>query len=196
MPHRNLTWIILAGGRSCRMGRPKETLPWGSGTLLDAAVAKAQAMDAAKILISGNAVHPLAVTCRDIIADSGPLGGICSCLQAMDSQYAMILPVDVPLLPEALAEPMAAMALEQKLDYLPLSWNGQLHPTVAIVSRRAAPAAQAMLRRGERRLRQLADRVPSGVYSAQGDELLLTNCNTPEDYAGLYCRAFGYPPEI
>ena len=108
----------------------------------------------------------------------------------------MILPVDVPLLPEALAEPMAAMALEQKLDYLPLSWNGQLHPTVAIVSRSAASAAEAMLLRGDRRLRQLASQVPSGVFRGQGEEILLTNCNTPEDFAMLHRRAFGCLPEM
>ena len=41
MENEAMTWIILAGGHSRRMGQPKDQLPWGSGTLLSAAVEKA-----------------------------------------------------------------------------------------------------------------------------------------------------------
>ena len=180
-----LTWIILAGGDSVRMGRPKHLLPWKAGTLLDEAVRKASGMDAAEVLVSAQTACPPYRCYRDIISKSGPMGGIHACLQHAKQEMCMILPVDVPLFPEELVPEMARYAAANNDDYLPLLWNGKLEPTVAIVRRSALGAIEEMLRNRQLRMSQLLQHVRSDVFSREGDPLLLYNCNTPEQYACL-----------
>ena len=50
-----ISGIILAGGRSSRMGRDKAALPFGDGTLLSAQTKKLHALGITDILISGYA---------------------------------------------------------------------------------------------------------------------------------------------
>lgn len=180
-----LTWIILAGGDSTRMGRPKHLLPWKAGTLLDEAVRKACRMDAAEVLVSARTACPPYRCCRDIISKSGPLGGIHACLQQAKEEMCMILPVDVPLFPEELVPEMARYASANNCEYLPLVWNGKLEPTVAIVRRSALGAIKEMLQNRQLRMSLLLQHVRSDVFSREGDPLLLYNCNTPEQYAYL-----------
>lgn len=180
-----LTWIILAGGNSARMGRPKHLLPWKAGNLLDEAVQKASAMGAAEILVSAQRACPPYRCYRDIISNSGPMGGVHACLRHAKQEMCMILPVDVPLFPEELVPQMARYAAINNCDYLPLLWNGKLEPTVAIVRRSALGAIEEMLRNRQLRMRLLLQHVRSDVFSREGDPLLLYNCNTPEQYAYL-----------
>lgn len=51
-PDRTIAGLILAAGSSRRLGRPKQTLPFGDGTLLEHAVAQAEAVPG---------LHPLVV---------------------------------------------------------------------------------------------------------------------------------------
>lgn len=185
-----LTWIILAGGKSRRMGQAKHLLPWKSGTLLDAAAAKAGAMDAKQILVSSSASLPPYHCCKDVYPNIGPLGGIHTCLREAEREMCMVIPVDVPLFPESLVPEMAEYAASRGFDYLPLTWNGTLEPIAAIVRRSALNPIEQMIRQGDYQVRRLSLYTHSGVFSRAGDPLLLQNCNTPEQYANLY-RQFG-----
>lgn len=48
-----LAVIILAAGSSTRMGRPKQLLPWGEGTLLSHAIDQARSIDGAVVVVLG-----------------------------------------------------------------------------------------------------------------------------------------------
>jgi len=167
------------------MGRPKHSLPWKGGTLLDAAAAKARAMGARQVLVSSSTPIPSYHCCQDVHPNIGPLGGIHTCLLQAENELCMVIPVDVPLFPEALALEMAEYAVSQGLDYLPLAWNGTLEPIIAIVRRAALLPIESMIRQKEYPVRRLSSFVPSGVFSRGGDPILLQNCNTPEQYDAL-----------
>lgn len=185
MENEAMTWIILAGGHSRRMGQPKDQLPWGSGTLLSAAVEKAARSGARQILVSHNAPCPPYCCCPDLYPDMGPLGGIHACLHKAEQDFSMVVPVDVPLFPEELAAEMVRHARETGTAYLSLCWNGRLEPAVAVIHRSALAAIDAMLIRGERKLRALSRYVPSGSFVREGNPELLLNCNSPRDYETL-----------
>ena len=91
--------LILAGGRSRRMGRDKASLIWRGHSLLDHARRLAQAAGADPVLISGRK-DGLA----DPLPDLGPAGGVLALVRhwqaAVDCLPArwLLLPVDMPAL--------------------------------------------------------------------------------------------------
>lgn len=105
----NVIGIVLAGGRSTRMGRDKALLPVdesGAIRLVDHMSALLQASGIARVIISGS------VSGADCIADEmpelGPLGGLKSIFSriARDPHGVMVIvPVDMPRLrPERVCE--------------------------------------------------------------------------------------------
>jgi len=88
----NIAGIILAGGKSSRMGRDKAKIEFKGKILLDHMYSLLKDSGIQKIYISrGEEI-------KDIIPNCGPLGGIYSVLQKIEDQEVIILPVDMPLL--------------------------------------------------------------------------------------------------
>lgn len=95
--------VLLAGGRSSRMGRDKRTLVWEGWTLLDrATLLLEEVIGVDKILISGDL--PGKNSCPDLTPGLGPLGGLHSVLlnpMICDETWLLLVPVDMPLLSKA-----------------------------------------------------------------------------------------------
>lgn len=90
--------IILAGGRSSRMGQDKALLKLDGDSQLCRTVALAKAAGCDQILISRN--QPGFI--NDFYPDAGPLAGIQAALLQVHASQCLILPVDTPLLNAAL----------------------------------------------------------------------------------------------
>ncbi len=91
--------LILAGGRSRRMGRDKATLVWRGRTLLERAQDLARAAGADPVLVSGRD-DGLA----DPLPDLGPAGGVLALAEHWNRHLRtlpvrwLLLPVDMPAL--------------------------------------------------------------------------------------------------
>lgn len=91
--------VILAGGKSSRMGRDKAKLPYKNKRLIDQMLDLLASTSVKTILVSGEFDGLNCIT--DIIKEAGPIGAIYSVLQQVDPKlYGAILfiPVDMPLL--------------------------------------------------------------------------------------------------
>ena len=101
MPSAELLGVVLAGGRSRRMGTDKALLPFGKDTLLGHQVRLLTRL-CARVVVSGT------YTGFDCIADARPDGGPLAGLSAAAAAWPgalLVLPVDMPLMTaEALAE--------------------------------------------------------------------------------------------
>lgn len=94
--------IILAGGRSSRMGTDKADLLLQGKTFLETQIAKGRELGITDILVSGyHGKQCSAKVIPDRIAAKGPLGGLEACLRAAKHPRALVLSVDVPLVPTA-----------------------------------------------------------------------------------------------
>ncbi|HLG94419.1 MAG TPA: molybdenum cofactor guanylyltransferase, partial [candidate division Zixibacteria bacterium] len=97
--------IVLAGGRSSRMGTDKLFLEWEGQTLFEKAVAKARRV-ADEVLVSVS--HPLLIASPtvqqviDLAPGQGPLMGLFTALTACRSPRALVLSPDIPFLPDEL----------------------------------------------------------------------------------------------
>ena len=92
--------IILAGGKSLRMGTDKADLILGEKTFLQIQIEKEKQLGIEDIQVSG--YRGTQCTCPvtpDRIPGKGPLGGLEICLRRAKWEKCLVLSVDVPLVP-------------------------------------------------------------------------------------------------
>jgi len=91
-----LTGIILAGGKSTRMGTDKALLEINDKSLLSHTVKLCQSVCNQILISSGNAMHDVEGILRipDVIEDCGPMGGIYSCLKHAVNDWSFVISVD------------------------------------------------------------------------------------------------------
>ena len=170
---------VLCGGRSRRMGRPKESLDYGGRTFLDLAVAR---HGPGRVLVSGEAAHPAAETVPDLRPDAGPLGGLESMLAAADAEWLVVSPVDAPLLTAA---DLARLLDTRRSDEAVVARaGGRIHATVAAFHvETCRPAVVALLARGERRADAVVESIRCRLVDLDVERLV--NVNTPVDFDRL-----------
>lgn len=172
--------VVLAGGRSSRMGRDKALLPTaGDRTFLDHACALLRELPLAQVVVSG--ARPGGVP--DLVPGLGPLGGLHAVASATAAPAALVIPVDMPLLPrDALARLLRAGARGGRACYfddyffplwLPLTGECRAY-LQRVVEGRASGAVGALLRH-------------LGARPIAGDRTdeWCRNVNTPADYRAL-----------
>ena len=186
--------IILAGGKSRRLGVDKTTLPWPPGnpegrTMLDHTVDKLRLVCAEVIVVGYRGERPLPDRARavsDAIPDSGPLGGLCAGLEAARNEHAIALPVDMPFLSIELLESLIA----QPRDYDVLAPVYNLVQTLhAIYSKRCAEVIRRRMAAGQRSMIGLLEDPEIDVRYVQQAEVerldpggrSFANLNTPGD---------------
>ena len=95
--------VLLAGGKSSRMGKNKAELLYEGKTFTEVLIFKAKTLGIKEIYVSGFEAEGT-VTVWDIYPERGPLGGIHACMKKVQTSYCLVLPVDVPQIPEELLE--------------------------------------------------------------------------------------------
>ena len=193
-----LAGIVLAGGRSSRMGEPKALIDWG-GVPLVVHVAEALAVAAAPVVVvaaPGQELPPLpegVELARDAIADRGPLEGLAAGMRALGdrAEAAFACGADMPFLsPEAVGH--LAVRLNANWDAVVVrSTDGRDQPLGAVYRLSVLRLVEELLEAGERRLGLVADRARTRRIEA-GPELLaaLRSVNTPEDLTAARVDAF------
>lgn len=97
--------LLLAGGKSSRMGKDKAELLYKGKTFVENSIAKAAKLGIRQIYLSGDQHKRDDVSIvKDIYPQQGPLGGIHACMKEMKTPYCLILPVDVPQIPVEILE--------------------------------------------------------------------------------------------
>ncbi len=181
----HISGIILAGGLSSRMGRDKASLPFGGGTLLSVQEDKLRALGITDILLSGYADGMI----PDDTPGCGPLGGLAACLTRAKHKRALVLSVDVPLVPVgALSALIAAHTAGATL----LRHGERLEPLIAVYDTALGVTARRLLTEGRRAVRALLDLTDWRAFDPGAPEEAFLNCNTPEAYAAALRMIGGY----
>lgn len=139
--------LILAGGKSSRMGRDKAGLELNGRTLLAHQIAVARALGAATVFISGRAgVDYARQDCPllyDAWPEAGPLAGIERGLAGATTPLLLILAIDLPHLQRSTLHRLAA-ACRANCGAVPFH-DGRPEPLAAFYPRSAhALAVQAL----------------------------------------------------
>lgn len=198
-----VTGIVLAGGKSSRMGRPKALLPF-DGTPLVARVVRTLGTlfnDVVIVAAREQDLPPLPGTLvRDVEAFQGPAAGLCHGLRAARWEICFVTSCDaafpcVPLIAHLVSRLSAAH------DVVVPSWRGQLQPLHAVYRRSVLPQLESQVARGELRLVDLFARVrtlrveEAEIRRFDPDGASFFNVNSPEDYAEALRRGAVADPE-
>jgi len=153
------TGLILAGGAGRRVGgRDKGMLTW-QGQALAAHVAQRLRPQVGRLLISCNRNEPFYATLGDAtVIDNrtdfqGPLAGLEVALPQIGSEYLVIVPCDMPLLPPDLAERLLG-ALEPGTRDISYAHDGARDQYLCAAIRVAVlPSLGGFLEEGQRAVR-------------------------------------------
>jgi molybdopterin-guanine dinucleotide biosynthesis protein A len=188
-----LAGIILCGGQSSRMGRPKAWLPFGDELMLPRVVRILSAVCHPLVVVAApdQDLPPLpteVIITRDEEKGRGPLQGLAAGLGALagKAEAAYVSSCDVPFLKPAFVQRMAQLRGGSAICVPKV--GGFHHPLAAVYQVGVLPVIRSLL--AENRLRPLFlfDAVPTRVVEEAelGDVdpgfESLRNLNTPEDY--------------
>jgi molybdenum cofactor guanylyltransferase len=181
--------VILAGGRSRRMGRDKAVLPAGDGTLLEHLAHRLSPAVDEVIVAGGSANLDLAGVQRidDRHPGLGPLAGIHAGLLAARHSLVWVVACDLPDVEPALGLLMRNLAHECEA-VVPLL-DGEPEGVCALYRRGLASRIEALLLAGERSIRSLLARsavryvTTLELRAVDPDLRSFRNVNTPADYA-------------
>ena len=184
--------IVLAGGKSTRMGTSKALLPFGAETMLQRVVRILGTVVSPIVVVAAPAqeLPPLpddVIRTQDEREARGPLEGIRAGLKALpdDIDAAYITSCDVPLLVPGFVTQMLDLARGH--DVVVMDIDGFPHPLSAVYRRAVLPEVEDLLAHDRLRPFFLFERVntrrvrPEEI-TADPDLRTLRNLNTREDY--------------
>lgn len=190
---KNIWGIVLAGGRSSRMGENKALLQLKSGnSFLDNALrVLSHYLDNCYVSCAQKSDYPEYPVIADEIAGLGPASGIFSCLQKASEAGAkaiVALACDLPLFNPALLKKLLTAHLNFSGDAPMLTawknpFSGHLEMTCAVYSSLCLPLLKKSLEQKKPALRKI---IPENkiqiLLPGQEEKKFFFNCNTKEDY--------------
>lgn len=190
--------IILAGGQSRRMGKPKAALKFGNSTILERLIAELRGFDDILIIAAPAQSEPFPIEhllrtapssvrlLRDRTAYQGAASALALGLAAARHEVAFACSCDLPLLRAEVVRALCGMlnGYEAVIPHI----GGNPQPLCAVYRRSVATVIETELASGERRL----TRITAGLRAHRPGEPQLRqidsdlrsfmNVNTLEDY--------------
>ena len=183
-----ITGIILAGGKSQRMGKEKASLKIGKTYLIEVIAGKIKDFFEEIILIITNDSFkyqfPGVRVVTDVVPGKGPLGGIYTGLLVSQSKYNFICACDMPLLNLNLLKFMVSQINENDA-VIPII-KGFDEPLHSIYSKSCLPAIKYQLQTGDLKIKNFFPRIKCKYIPEDKikkyDPCLLSfiNLNTPQ----------------
>lgn len=177
-----LTGVLLAGGNSRRMGQDKASMLLSGKPLMDYSLEILKVCCHAQIIVSNNPLHSRENTSliQDIIEDAGPLGGIYSALKSINSEYALVLPCDMPYISISIIMKLIQSAQNHSITIA--SCSGKTHPTIGVYSRNILKDLEKYLLAGKRKMMDFIEGQDfTTIEFSHTDQKAFTNLNSPED---------------
>jgi len=179
--------VVLAGGRATRMGGQDKGLVILNGRPLFEHVVKKLAPQVGKITISANRnIEKYRSAGVDVVSDTlpdypGPLAGILSVMQKLDSEWFLFCPCDTPMVPQDLAS-----RLWDARGQYPAVWvnDGERdHPTITLIHRKLIAPLENYLKAGERRVMVFLREAGGHAVIFPDRQQNFVNVNSPADLA-------------
>ena len=180
---KDITGIILAGGKSTRMGTDKGFLKLNGVSFMEYSITAMKPLVSEIIIVSNNPDYDIFNVKRveDVIKEAGPLAGIYTGLKTSKTEFNLVLSCDVPLITKEILE-MLIEAQDRQSDIIQIVSQGKSMPLIALYKKCCETQFYQLLKNDERRLHVAVNqcKVKNITLSSQ-TELFTKNINTPED---------------
>ncbi len=188
-----VTVVLLAGGKSRRMGTDKLLLPQRDGTVLEQAVRRFSAsFDRVCVSVAWEGCYP-GIPAEHIVDEypgCGPMAGVQAGLKHCGDEGVFFAAADLPF-----SGPHDACMIIEKCQTdaeicVPLGPDGRIEPLFGFYRMSVLSRAEELLRAGRYRMKELLDVCRVRYLTPEETEGLLNpagfaNMNTPEDYRRL-----------
>lgn len=193
--------VVLCGGQSRRMGRPKARLSFGPESLLARIVRLLSTVAEPVVVVSAPGQELPGLPARVLVAHDpvpgrGPLQGLAAGLSALPETVELVYATgtDAPFLEPAWVERLVALIGDHDLAIPRI--DGFHHPLAALYRRaRVLPEVARLLAVDRLSPRFLTEALPTREVSAEEMQAVdpelttLRNLNTPDDYLAALRRA-------
>ena len=192
---KDITGLILAGGRAQRMGGiDKGLIPFHGKPLIESAIAKLKSQTQSLIINANRNITKYASYGYPVIMDetpdfSGPLAGFSVGLKACKTPYLLTSPCDSPLLPSNLAELLAAEMEQGNFDLVYASSkeaDGKVwaQPVFCLMRANLKEPLANFLLKGDLKIDHWFKELRSSTVIFE-DPRFFANVNTPEELKSL-----------
>lgn len=181
--------LLLAGGKSSRMGRDKAGVKFRGEPLWRRQLATLQSLHPREIMISGRIGGPYAASGCEVIVDEvgdlGPLAGIVAGIRATSCDPLLVLAIDLPEMTGEFLETLLREAAITRRGVVPR--NGRwFEPLAAVYTRRCLPMAEQCLTGSNRSMQHFVREAIAGDLLVprpliRRERLLFENVNTEAD---------------
>ena len=180
--------VLLAGGKSRRMGRDKATIAFRSKPLWKIQLELLRRLELTEILVSAKSDPPWRPADFEFVPDKkpsrGPLSGIAATLSRIKSDYLLTLAIDTPFITEAYLRSLCAR-IGAGTGVVPMIEN-RAEPLVAIYPRDAEPEFSSPLSSNDFSLQPLVRKLIAlgklrPIQVSIEERELFRNLNEPQD---------------
>lgn len=184
---KDITGIILSGGKSTRMGTDKGFLMYEGKRFVEYSIEALKPLVSNVIIVSDNEDYDAFGLKRieDVIKNAGPLAGIYSGLKHASTVYGLVLSCDIPLINSEVLEKLID-AVDSDSEVIQIESQGKNMPLIALYKKSCEPIFLKLLNQGERRLQFAVNQCKvKHVLLTSEDELFTKNINTPEQLKAI-----------
>jgi molybdopterin-guanine dinucleotide biosynthesis protein A len=188
----NISCIILAGGKSTRLGHDKILETVGNTSLLEQVVSRIDPLSKEIVIVTAKertfsqlANRPKIKIVSDIYPGQGSLGGIYTGLVKSDSFYSLVVAADMPFVNTSLLKYMIGIC--EGYDFVLPRVNGLFEPLHAIYSKNCITPIESLLNSGNKVIVELFKYVKVKYIEADEvdkfdpEHLSFFNINTKEE---------------
>ena len=181
--------VLLAGGKSSRMGRDKAGIVIDAQPLWQRQLSTLIATEAAEIFISGRLDGPYAETELEIVTDEapglGPLSGLAAALRHARHDVLLVLAIDLPAMPADYLRGLLDESAARGCGIVP---HGEAwpEPLAAVYSRACVPLVEQALLSPDRSMQRfIREAVERGLIAFRpiesGERRFFINVNSEAD---------------
>jgi len=186
----DVTGILLAGGKSRRMGEDKRYLVVGEQTLLERGLAVLRSIFQEVLVVIAQDSPPLDVgarVVRDLVPECGSLGGLYTGLVQATTPFIFVVACDMPFLDPAVITQFTSR--RAAADIVMAKLAARLHPMHALYGKRCLPVVEEMIRTRQLKTQEIVLQSSLLVrYVTEADLVAIDptgrsfqNVNTPAD---------------
>jgi molybdenum cofactor guanylyltransferase len=183
----DVTGVILAGGQARRMGGQDKGLIMLNDKPMIEIIINTFKPQTAKLIINANRNHDhysqygLEIVADELSGFCGPLAGMASALQTINTDYMVTAPCDSPFIPVDLVQRLAD-ALENKSTEISVAHNGErIQPVFCMIKKTLLESLNDYLAAGERKIDRWFEQHNYAIADFSDKPETFENINTPED---------------
>lgn len=188
----DITAVILAGGRSQRMGgQDKGLLEVNGQTMVESIIEQLLPQVSQLIINTNRNIEQYKKFNHPVISDDnttdyhGPLAGMLSALKISKTKYVMSVPCDSPFFPANLSTRLLSALINEDADISVVHDGKRMQPVFALIKTELRDSLQAFLDNGDRKIDLWYKQHHTVLADCSDYNDISLNINTPDELQQL-----------